>query len=550
VKRRALQSVGAAALLALALAGCGQSGGGAQAQGGGRPTHGGTLYVATQTDVPSLDPAVGVDTESVQFVDSIFARLVTYSPTSLTIVPDLAKTWTVSPDGKTYTFHLRTARFSNGDPVTAADVKFSLERVLNPKTNASLMAPFLDIVGARAYNADPAKVGHVAGLEVLGPHTIRIRLVEPEPYFLYALATGTGSILDPRAVARYGSQNVSQHPVGAGPFELASWKPGQELVLVRNPYYYRKGLPYLDRIVLKIGMTPSEQFLAFQNGQLDIIGGALSDNLQIDQNSYLSTLNNPSLKKDYLQNSALEVYSLYFNTRLAPFTKAAVREALTYAVDRKELVKILNGLALPANQELPPGMPGYDKSLPPIPYDPAKAKRMLAAAGYPHGLAFELVTMNDPTSVDVAQALQAMFRKVGVTMTIRPEALSTYLNTILSPTGAQASYGLWLDDYPDPQDFLFNQFDGHNPGGFDVSYWDDPTVDRLIETADTSTDTSLRLKDYQAADRRILAAAPAIPLFYGMMNILVRPTVHAPSPGTLDIYLHPVLPIQFQYLWK
>jgi oligopeptide transport system substrate-binding protein len=531
-------------LLTAALAGLPYAG--AAANSG--PVHGGTLNLATQTDVPSLDPAVGVDTESIQFVDNIYAQLVTYDPTSLRIVPDLASSWTESANGKTYTFTLRSARFSNGDPVTAEDVKFTIERVLNPKTGASLMAPFLDIVGAQAYNKNPAATGSVSGIQVLNAHTVRFNLVQPEPYFLEALASGTGSILDEAVVNKYGSSHVSQHPVGAGPYMLQAWKAGQEMVLVKNPYYFRKGLPYLNKIVLKIGLSPSSQLLAFQDGKLDIIGGALSDNLQIGQQNYLATLNSPTLKRDYLQNTALEVYSLYFNVQKAPFTSPAVRHALMYAINRAQLLRIVNGLASPANQELPPGLLGYNPHLPPIPYNPGLAKHLLAKA-HAHGLSFTLVTMNDPTSIDVAQALQAMFKKVGVTMSIRPEALATYLNTILAGND-QASYGLWLDDYPDPEDFLFNQFYGHNPGGFDVSFWNDAQANQLIAAADTSTNPAVRARDYEQVDRIILQQAPAIPLFYGMMNALVQPDVHSPRSGRLDYFLHPVLPIQFQYLWK
>lgn len=530
------------AAAALALAGCGSTTATTSSPSG--PVYGGTLNVATQTDVPSLDPAVGVDTESIQFVDNIFAQLVTYSPTSLQIVPDLASSWSYNAAKTQLTLHLRNAKFSNGDPVTAQDVRFTFMRVLNPKTGASLANPFLDIVGATQYNAK--KSSDVPGLVVLDAHTIQINLVKPEPYFLYALASGTGSIMDPKVVAQYPT-DISAHPVGAGPYMLQSWKPGQELVLVKNPYYWKKGYPYISRIVLKIGMSPSSQFLAFQNGQLDLIGGALNDNLQIDQNSYLSALNSPSLKADLMTNTALEVYALYLNTQMAPFTNTTVRQAMMYAVDRPALVKILAGLGQPADQLLPPGMPGYDKTLAQIPYDPQKAKSMLASAGYPNGISFTLVTMNDPTSVNVAQAMQAEMAKAGIQMHITPEALSSYLNAILTPHTVQGSYGLWLDDYPDPQDFLYNQYDGQNKNGFDVSYWDNARVDQLIGAADTSTSLTQRLVQYQEAQKIILSQAPAVPLFYGMMDLLKSPKVH---PGGLTYYLHQVLPIQFQYLWK
>lgn len=541
MKNRIPVAAAGVAAAALALAGCGTTQTAASSSG---PSHGGVLNVATQTDVPSLDPAVGVDTESIQFVDSIFAQLVTYSPTSLGIVPDLASSWSYNTAKTELTLHLRKAEFSNGDPVTAQDVKFSITRVLNPKTSASLANMFMDVVGAQAYSAQ--KATSVTGLVVLSPTTIRIDLVKPEPYLLDALASGTASIMDPKVVAEY-SKTISAHPVGAGAYMLKVWKPGQELVLVKNPHYWRRGLPYIPKIVMKIGMSPSSQFLAFQNGQLDIIGGALSDNLQIDQNSYLSALGSPKLKAELMTNTALEVYSLYLNAQMKPFTSTAVRQAMMYAVNRPALVKILAGVGKPANQLLPPGMAGYDNSLKAIPYNPAKAKSMLAHAGYPNGISFTLITMNDPTSINIAQAMQAEMAKAGIQMRITPEALSTYLNSILTPHTAQASYGLWLDDYPDPQDFLFNQYDGQNKNGFDVSYWDNAQVDALITAADTSTSQTERITQYQQAQKIILQNAPAVPLFYGVMDLMKSPNIH---PSKTLYYLHQVLPIQFQYLYK
>ena len=510
------------------------------------PVHGGTLYIATQTDIPSLDPAVGVDTESLQYVDAIFAQLVTYDSTSLKIIPDLASSWSYNAAQTQVTFHLRKTAFSNGDPLTAADVVFTLTRVINPKTAATLAGPFMDIVGAQAYANGKAK--SVSGLVAVNPSTVRIDLVKPEPYLLDALASGTGSILDPKVVNQYGTAHISQHPVGAGPFELQSWIPGRKLVLVRNPHYWQPGVPYLNKVVLQIGVSTSTQFLEFQQHKLDIVGGDLIDAMQLDSSTYLSVLSNPTLKKDYLSNTALEVYALYLNTLVKPFNNLKVRQAVMYALDRQQLVRILNGRAQVANQLLPPALGGYDKSLPPIPYDPAKAKALLKASGVPKSeLTVPLITLNDPISIDESEALQAQLQAVGFKVTVKPQALSTYLNSIESKTAAPMSYGFWIDDYPDAEDFLFNQYYAPNPGGFDIDFWSNPVSNKLIAEADAGTNPALRVKQYEQAQRIILENAPAIPMFYGEMDLLKQPNVH---PGQTWFYLHPSLPIQLWYLWK
>lgn len=508
------------------------------------PVRGGTLRLATASNVPSLDPAVGVDPESLQFVDSIFAQLVTYSPKSLAIVPALARTWSYNATKTQLTLHLRKARFSNGDPVTAQDVRFSLMRILNPSTGASLVNPFLDIVGATAYNTGQSQ--DVSGLVVVNPSTIQIDLKQPEPYFLKVLASGSASILDPSVVRQYPS-DVSAHPVGAGPYMLQSWTQGKQLVLVRNPYYWQHRLPYISRIVVEIGMAPNAQLRAFQAGRLDVIGGSLSDTLELDQATYQKALADRSLRQDLLTGTALEVYSLQLNTQLAPFNQPLVRQAMMYAVDRAALVRTLGGRGVVANQYLPPGMPGYDHSLPQIPYSPQKARGLLTRAGYRQGVTFTLVTLDDPASIRVAQVMQSQMSKAGITMKVLPENLSSYLNAIRVPGRTQASYGVWLADYPDPQDFLVNLYSGRQGGVFDISFFDSPEVDSLLQTADISTSQSGRLSQYQAAQALILKAAPAVPLFYGQMSVLKARGVHPAQPM---YYTHPALPIQFQYLWK
>lgn len=532
------------AAMALALVAAGCSGIPQIGHASRDPVRGGTLHVASSSDIPSLDPAIGVDPESLQFVDSIFAQLVTYSPKSLAIIPALATTWGYNAAQTRLTLHLRRARFSNGDPVTAQDVKFSLTRILNPATGASLVSPFLDIVGAAAYNTGQSQ--DVPGLVVVNPTTIEIDLKQPEPYFLKVLASGSASILDPSVVAQHPT-DLSSHPVGAGPFMLKSWTPGRQLVLVRNPYYWQHGLPYISRIVVDIGMSSADQLRAFQAGRLDIIGGSLSDTLELSQTTYQKASQERSLRQDLMTGTALEVYSMQLNTQISPFNQPLVRQAMMYAVDRPALVRALGGRGVEANQYLPPGMPGYDQTLSAIPYSPRKARSLLAQAGYPKGVTFTLVTLDDPASTRVAQAMQSQMQKAGITMNLLPENLSSYLNAIRVPGRTQASYGVWLADYPDPQDFLVNLYSGRQGGIFDISFFDSPEVDSLLQSADMSTSASGRLSQYQAAQALILKAAPAIPLFYGQVSVLKAKGVQPSEPV---YYTHPALPIQFQYLWK
>lgn len=537
-------SLALVAVLGGSLVGCGQSTTATGHAGTSSPKQGGTLNIAVSSDVPSLDPAVGVDSESSQFVKAIFARLVDWSPTALKLQPDLATSWKWDPTHTSITFHLRKAEFSNGDAVTAKDVKFTFTRVLNPKTGAFYTSPFTDIVGASAFMSGKAKT--VSGIVAVNPATVEFKLVKPEPYFLDALASGTGGIMDPAVVAEYGKK-VSSHPVGAGPFELKKWTRGQEMVLGRNPHYYNPKLPHLSEIDLKIGLSAQQQFEAFQQGKLDIIGADLTGSGTLDPNTYLSALSNPKLKKDLIKEPIFEVFGIWPNAEWGPLKNADVREAMMFAINRKHLVKIANGVATPANQLLPPGILAYNKSLPPIPVDLAKAKALLKAGHYNPSTTIHLVLTNDPFDVAIGQAIQQDLAKIGMKVVVEPQAVSTYLNTIANPKLVQMSYGFWQADIPDPQDFLYNMFSSKTYGLFNASYWSTPQVDALLNQADTSVDPSTRAKLYDQAQSIIMKAGAEIPLFNGEMDELKQPNL---GPSNPDYFLNPVDGIRFAYIYK
>ena len=507
-----------------------------------------TLNLAVQTDIPSFDPAVGVDTESVEFVDAIYSQLVTYSPTGQTIEPDLATSWAWSDHNTVLTMHLRKAEFSNGNPVTAQDVKWTVEFMLNPKATASLPI-YAGLVGAAAYAKHPT--GNFAGVTVLGTNVVQFHFGQPEPYFLAALTSGSGSILDPSVVGpdNFSAGKISGHPVGSGPYMIQTYTPGQQLILVKNPHYYMPGLPKTDTIDVKIGLSPSSQLLLFQQHKLDVIGGGLSDSLQIDSSAFLQQYSNPTLHKDYLTNVALETYYFYLNTQMKPFNNPLVRKAVFDAIDRSQLQRILNGRAVPANQVIPPGMFGHDANLPTLKTNLAAARALLAKAGYPggKGLTFTFVGFNDPTSIKIEQAIQAQLAQIGIKATVKPEALGPLVQGVLTKNTDQAGYALWQDDYADPEDFMWNMFYSQNPGGWDISFYSNAKLDAAITAGDTTVNQAARLLDYNKAQKLGLASYAWIPLYYGVTDILKQPNV---EPANKLYYLHPVLQLQLQYLYK
>jgi ABC-type transport system substrate-binding protein len=173
----------------------------------------------------------------------------------------------------------------------------------------------------------------------------------------------------------------------------------------------------------------------------------------------------------------------------------------------------------------------------------------LAKAGYPggKGLSFTMVGFNDPTSIKVEQAIQAQLAQLGIKATVKPEALGPLIQGVLTPNTDQAGYALWQDDYADPEDFMWNMFYSKNPGGWDISFYSNPTLDALITAGDTTVNGASRLSDYNRAQALALAAHAWIPLFYGVTDILKQPDIY---PTNKLYYLHPVLQLQLQYLYK
>ncbi len=538
--KRALPGAAGAALL---LAGGQLLGTAGQASAASGVHSGGTFVMAYQSDVPTLSPVNGGGYESAQAMAPLYDGLVTYAPSlKVKIVPDLAVSWTVKDHGRVYVFQLRkNVRYANGDPFRPQDVIYNFEQQLNPK-NASWAESFYQgIQGGLAYSE--GKANTVSGMKVLGPHTLQITLVKPEGYFLEILAMPTSYIADPAVEQKYG-QAYEDHAMGTGPYMLKSWVHNQSLVEVPNPYYWGPK-PKIREIKFILGPSPSTQYLMFQRGEIDAMS-------PIPSNEVIPTERNPQLKSDFhtLANTgSLEYY--FMVTNYGPFKSRLVREALNLAINRRRLVELQAGQATVANQYIPPGYPGYQPNLPPIPYNPTKAKALLAQAGYRHGLTITLTVNNDPGVVERAQSVAANLAAIGVTMHLHTLSLSAY-DTALSDGKVKFGVIDWGMDYPDPQDILQSSLTG-NPATGDMANWDNAKFNALLNRANAlpPSQDPLRYRLYDAAQRIAMAQAPWIPLFYPNTTILLSPKLEpsASNPKNLGYYLNPVEPILVQDLW-
>ncbi|WP_413989826.1 ABC transporter substrate-binding protein [Labrys okinawensis] len=412
------------------------------------PAMGGNITVTFKDDIATLDPAIGYDWQNWSMINGLFSRLVDYKAGTTELGPSLADSYDVSADGKSYTFKIHPGvKFTNGREITAADVKYSIERAVNPKTQGPGAGFFHSIVGADKMTAGTSQT--MDGIVVVDDHTVRFDLVQPDATFLNVLALNFASVV-PKEAVDAANGDFGKKPVGSGAFILKDWTVGQHLVFARNPDYFVKGRPYIDGFTVEVGQEPLVALLRLQKGEVDIAGDG------IPPAKYLEMKNSPDFAGMIVDRDQLETSYVTLNTQVKPLDNPKVRQALNMAINKERIVRIINGRATPANQVLPPLMPGYDKDYKGYPYDVAKAKALLAEAGLPDGFSTEIYTSNTDPQPRITAAIQQDLAAIGVKAEIK--ALANPNVIAAGGTQGQAamawSGGLgWIADFPDPSDF-------------------------------------------------------------------------------------------------
>lgn len=542
---RGILGITAAASVALVAAGCGTT------TATTTSTTPDTLHLVQQTDVPTLDPAQWSDSVSMVYMHAIYDTLVQYVPDGTTFAPDLATSWTVSPDGKTYTFFLRKGvKFSNGDPFNAAAVQYNLNRLTAKAAQAPYAGSYADIVGYSTWHNGQGS--GLSGVQVVNPYEITIHLTTPAGYFLNTMALMAAAIGDPKVEAKYGYKNYLDHAVGTGPYELVKWTHNREIDLKANPTYWGSPKPSIKYINTAIGPSDNQQYLMFQKGQLDFYGGQGGN---VSSAAYLKIVANAQMKKLYHLAPAVSTWYTGFNVTQAPFNNVTVRQAVNYAVDKNQLVQALtNGRGSVDNDALfTPGLPGYSKTATlEYAYNPTKAAQMLASVGITpsHPVSTILATVNTPDGIRQADIVQANLKPLGINVSVKSMSWGPFLQYTSSQKNNYGLYNLgWIEDYPDPQDFFYNLFDAsQNNGGTNSTGWTDSRFESLITRADNmpSTQNAERIALYQQANQILFQQAPWVWEYYGYNDVLVQPWVHYQNLG--NIGLGPIYPIEFNYL--
>jgi ABC-type transport system substrate-binding protein len=499
---------------------------------GGTPRPGGILRLAAGDDVRTLDPAIGYDVVSWLFEQMLFNTLVDYDE-GTEIVPELAESWETGGDGRRVTFRLRRdVRFASGRPLTAADVKYSLERLLKPTIHSQGAEFFQDIAGAADYAAGRASEVH--GITTPAPERVEFALAVADPLFLHKLAMPFASVVDREAVEQAGDVGFSRQPAGTGPFVLEEWVYGQRLRLGRNPSYFRAGLPYLDGVELTIGVSDQLAWFKYQRGELDISG--------IPSAEFIRVMGDARYRPVLLERTTLRTQYLGLNCALAPFDRVAVRQAMNLAVNKARLLELIDNRGVVAKGILPPDMPGYDPALAGYPYDPAAARARLADARLAPGLETTLWATRDEGTLRLGQSLQQDLRAIGVTLAIKPVDFPALIEAIRHPGQVPLFLLGWEADFPDPSNFLTVLLHSRNQATNNHTFYAVPEVDRLLDQAEEARDPARRLAFFRAAEVRIVEDAPWVPLFHPVTFVVRHPRVR-------DYGLHPLRPARVETTW-
>ncbi|MBY3330237.1 ABC transporter substrate-binding protein [Rhizobium laguerreae] len=476
------------------------------------PKQGGDIVVTYKDDITTLDPAIGYDWVNWSMIKSLYSRLMDYAPGTPNPVPSLAESFTVSPDGLTYTFKLHNGvKFSNGREVIASDVKYSIERAVDPKTQGPGAGFFGAIKGFE--DETGGKTTTLSGIETPDDSTVIFNLSRPDATFLHVLAINFASVV-PKEAVEAAAGDFGKKPVGSGTFILKDWTIGQQLVFERNKDYFVKGVPYIDSFKVEVGQEPLVALLRLQKGEVDIAGDG------IPPAKFLEIKNSADGAQMIVDGEQLHTGYITLNTKVKPFDNVKVRQALNMAINKDRITRILNGRATPANQPLPPLMPGYDKSFTGYAYDVAKAKALLAEAGYPDGFETVLYSTNTDPQPRIAQAIQQDLAAVGVKAEVRALAQAN----VISAGGTEGeapmiwSGGMaWIADFPDPSNFYGPILGcaGAVPGGWNWSWYCNADLDKRAVAADSMSDPA-KVAERTAAWGKIftdiMADAPWIPV--------------------------------------
>lgn len=483
----------------------------------------GYIYYRLQAEPTTLDPALIVDVTGGTIAAKLFNGLIKLNE-DCRVIPDIAESWEVLDEGRTYIFHLKkNVMFTNNREVTSDDFKYSFQRVLSPSGKSPNTWVLEKISGAKEFMQGAAPT--VSGIACPDRYTVRITLEQPFTPFLHLLTMTAAYVLPHEEVESRGA-DFSSHPTGTGPFLLKQWNNNNEIILARNDRYF-SGHARIQGIVYRIIPEELTALTEFELGNLNVI--------TVPAAEYARYLASPVWKEYLSAMQGLNIYYLGFNCSRPPFDDRNVRRAVSYALDRE---KILNTFyerrGRLARGPVPDLLRTWQPAVP-LSFNPHEAKRLIDASGIKDRPILFYITA-DQEVIDIAEIIQAYLSSVGLNVRIKQLEWSAYKSAVNK--GEPDLFWLsWWADYPDPDNFLFPLFHSANHGaGGNRSRYSNSSVDRFLEAGQRAVRKDQRAAYYREAEKIIIDDAPWV-FFWHKTDFTVR------QPSLKKYKLYPIYSI-------
>lgn len=474
----------------------------------------GHVHFRLAANPSTLDPALITDVSASTIATKLFNGLVRLDG-DFRIIPDLAERWSVSGDGRRYHFELRRdVRFPDGRLLTAEDVRYSFERVLNPKTKSPNTWVFQRVQGVEEYRMGTA--AHVSGFRVIDAHTFEIVLSQPFSPFLSMLTMTPAFVVQREAVDLKGA-GFAHEPSGTGPFSLSRWLPDRELLLVRKTGYFGGG-PNVQGLVYRIIPEDLTALTEFELGNLDVVA--------LPASAYTKFRRDAVWQHRITELQGMNTYYLGMNCSRPPFADIRLRQAVSMAIDREKLLRTFyEGRGRLAHGPVPDSLRLWMPDAPVLRFDPAAARALVRALGA-EGASVSLYVTAEQEVVDIAEIVQASLKEIGLSVRIKQLEWSAYKNAIVRGE-ADMFWLSWWADYPDTENFLFPLFHSanHGPAGNRTRYTN-TAVDRLIEQGQVAVSIRARDAAYHQAENLIVHDAPWVFLWHKNEYLMVQPWIH------------------------
>jgi peptide/nickel transport system substrate-binding protein len=460
----------------------------ALAASGASPRRGGELVIARSTEPTQFDPAASIVSGDVWTLDKFFEPLYIVDTTGK-LTPWLATSYDVAKGGRQFTFHLRPGvKFSDGTPLTAADVKFSIERARKAKGPLS----FLD--------------GPIVTITAPDTHRVVFHLSAPWAPFVSDISAFTNSIL-PNNFGGKSEKAFFAKPVGTGPFTLDTFAKGSDVRLVANPHYWRAGRPYVDSVRINLVPDDNTRVLQLKGGQAGIIEGVPAASVKDLRSSSSARIG---------LFSAWSADLVFMNEKVKPFQDRNVRRAIAYGIDRRAIVAATSfGTAQVGGSFFPPLLQYYDASTPVLQHDPDKAKAALAASSAKGGFKTEIIVPSGNIVWNsTAQLIQAQLQPIGIDVTVNQKEIADF-KSAFEAFKYQIMINNAINDISDPDEMASFQVDAVN-GGSD-SFWtnyNNPAAIKLVRQAQSQFSSPKRAALYKKIQATVAQDAPFIPLSY------------------------------------